>query len=139
MMEFYAELLISAVLVLAGFFGLVGSYGLVKLPDQMTRLHGPTKAATLGVGGVLIASLLWFAFFGETYSWHELLITLFLFMTAPITGLMIAKINMHLTWSPQELPHCGEDKNWATYGDSADRSLMDTDPEQDNRDRDMRE
>lgn len=120
-----AEILISAMLVLGGFFGLVGSFGLVKLPDQMTRLHAPTKAATLGVGGVLMASLLWFGFFGEHLSWHELLITLFLFLTAPVTGLMIAKTNMHLTWDPDELPHPGEDRNWATFGNSADCSLMD--------------
>ncbi|MDB6176438.1 Na+/H+ antiporter subunit G [Paracoccus sp. Z330] len=138
-MEFYAELLISAMLVLAGFFGFVGSFGLVKLPDQMTRLHGPTKAATLGVGGVLIASLLWFAFFGDHYSWHELLIALFLFLTAPITGLMIAKVNMHLTWSPDELPHCGEDKHWATFGNSAERSLMDSTAEDGKDERDHHE
>ncbi|SNT76583.1 Na+/H+ antiporter subunit G [Paracoccus seriniphilus] len=128
-MEFYVELLIAIMLVIAGFFGLVGSYGLVKLPDQMTRLHGPTKAATLGVGGVLIASLLWFGFFGPHFSWHELLIALFLFLTAPITGLMISKINLHLTWSPEELPHPVEDQNWATFGNSAERSLMDAAPD----------
>ncbi|MBU3030043.1 Na+/H+ antiporter subunit G [Paracoccus marinaquae] len=133
-MEQIGEILISALLVLGGLFGLVGSYGLVKLPDQMTRLHAPTKAATLGVGGVLIASLMWFAFFGEAPSWHELLITLFLFLTAPITGMMISKANMHLTWEPDELPHCGPDMQWATYGDSAERSLMDGETSQDQRD-----
>lgn len=96
-MSLVAEIIVSALLVLGGLFGLVGSFGLVKLPDQMTRLHGPTKAVTLGVGGVLLASLLWFAVFGGQGSWHELLITLFLFLTAPVTGLMIAKTNMHLT------------------------------------------
>ena len=57
-MDLAGEILISAMLVIGGAFGLVGSYGLVKLPDQMTRLHAPTKAATLGVGGIMIASLL---------------------------------------------------------------------------------
>ena len=126
-MSFIAEILISAFLVISGLFGLIGSYGLVKLPDQMTRMHAPTKAATLGVGGVLLASMLWFAFFGEQASLHELLIALFVFMTAPITGLMIAKTNMHLGWNADELPDCGEDGNWATYGDSAESSLMDDD------------
>lgn len=138
-METVAEILISAMLVLGGLFGLIGSYGLVKLPDQMTRLHAPTKAATLGVGGVLIASLVWFAAFSEHGSWHELLITLFLFLTAPITGLMIAKTNMHLTWDPEELPHPGADMHWATYGESADHSLMDMAPDLDQARRDHRE
>jgi multicomponent K+:H+ antiporter subunit G len=124
-MEFLGEILISVLLILGGGFGLVGSFGLVKLPDPMTRLHAPTKAATLGVGGVLLASMAWFAFFGQASSWHELLIALLIFLTAPVTGLMIAKTNMHLTWRPDELPHPGKDMHWATYGDSAERSLMD--------------
>lgn len=138
-MEMFAEILVSALLVIGGVFGLVGSYGLVKLPDQMTRLHAPTKAATLGVGGVLFASISWFTFFSEHSSWHELLISLFLFLTAPITGLMIAKTNMHLTWRADELPYPGKDKNWATFGDSADRSLMDAVPEIDKSEREHRE
>lgn len=125
MMEFAMEILITAFLVVGGIFGLVGSFGLVKLPDQMTRLHAPTKAATLGVGGILIASALWFFGFGERASWHELLIVIFLFLTAPITGLMIAKTNLHLTWRAEDLPDPGEDMHWATYGDSAENSLMD--------------
>lgn len=138
-MEMLGEILITAMLVLGGIFGLVGSFGLVKLPDQMTRLHAPTKAATLGVGGVLMASLLWFAIFGEHFSWHELLIMLFLFLTAPLTGLMIAKTNMHLTWRPEELPYPGEDMHWATFGSSADRSLMDGNADLDSTERDLRE
>ncbi len=126
-MELALEILVTAFLVIGGIFGLVGSFGLVKLPDQMTRLHAPTKAATLGVGGILIASALWFCMFGERVSWHELLIAIFLFLTAPITGLMIAKTNLHLTWRGEDLPDPGEDMHWATYGDSAENSLMDVD------------
>lgn len=137
-MSIIAEILISALLVIGGLFGVIGSFGLVKLPDPMTRLHAPTKAATLGVGGVLLASLAWFAVFGENPSWHELLITLFLFVTAPITGLMIAKSHMHLSWSADELPDSG-DEIWATYGTSGDRSLIENGSENDSTDRDMRE
>ena len=54
-MELWQEIIVAAFLVIAGVFGFVGSYGLIKLPDPMTRLHGPTKTTTLGVGGVLIA------------------------------------------------------------------------------------
>lgn len=130
-MEFVVEIVITALLIIGGLFGLIGSFGLVKLPDQMTRLHAPTKSATLGVGGILLASMIWFAFFGENHSWHELLIVIFLFLTAPITGLMIAKTNMHLTWRAEDLPDPGPDMHWATYGDSAEESLMDMDMESD--------
>lgn len=124
-MTFIGEIIVTVCLIFSGIFGLVGSYGLVKLPDPMTRLHAPTKAATLGVGGVLIGSMLYFLFFGESWTWHELMIALFLFMTSPITGNFIAKAHMHLSWRPEDLPDPVHDKNWATYGDSAKGSLMD--------------
>ena len=46
---------IAALLVIGGLFVLVGAIGLARLPDFYTRLHAPTKASTLGVGGVLLA------------------------------------------------------------------------------------
>lgn len=119
------EIIVSALLVIGGFFGLVGSYGLVKLPDPMTRLHAPTKAATLGVGAVLLASLIWTpVHFGEV-TWHELLITLFLFLTAPVTGFFIAKAHMHLGWDADELPRPAPDRNWATFAAPDGESLVD--------------
>ena len=48
------EFLIRSTTVGAG-FTLVGSLGLVRLRDFYSRLHGPTKATTLGVGSLLIA------------------------------------------------------------------------------------
>jgi multicomponent K+:H+ antiporter subunit G len=109
------EWLIAALIVLAGVFGLVGSLGLLKLPDTMTRLHAPTKATTLGVGGVLIASMMaaW-AGLGEI-SWHELMITLFLLLTAPITANFIAKSHLHRTTTEDQLPPTGTGRSWATY------------------------
>ena len=57
-MTLFYEILIVFFLAVSGIFGIVGSFGLVKLPDPMSRLHAPTKATTLGVGGVLLASML---------------------------------------------------------------------------------
>ncbi len=122
-MDQFFEILVSALLVIGGLFGFVGSYGLVKLPEPMTRLHAPTKSATLGVGGVLLASMIYFGWFGDAPSLHELLITLFIFLTAPVTGLMIAKANIHLQWTKDELPPTGAGTNWATLSDRP--SLMD--------------
>ena len=79
-----AELLVAFFLVVGGFFALVGSIGLIRLKDTMQRLHAPTKATTVGVGGALISSMLYFLLIENQLSFHELLITLFLFLTAPI-------------------------------------------------------
>lgn len=82
-------------MVAGGFFALVGAIGLVRLPDTFMRFHAPTKATTLGVGGVLAASLLYFAGTGRLVI-HELLVALFLFVTAPVSALMLARAAIHL-------------------------------------------
>jgi multicomponent K+:H+ antiporter subunit G len=90
-MPFWIEVLVSLALLIGSLFILIGAIGLYRLPDFFTRLHGPTKATTLGVGGVLIASILFFSVQGEGVSVHELLITLFLFITAPVSAHMLSK------------------------------------------------
>ncbi|MFZ4625949.1 MAG: Na+/H+ antiporter subunit G [Rhodoferax sp.] len=90
------EVLLS-VLVLAGaVFTFIGSLSLVRFKDFYTRLHGPTKATTLGVGCLLIASSVFFSIAGTGLSLHELLVTLFLFITAPISAHLLAKVALHL-------------------------------------------
>ncbi|MCX7282957.1 MAG: Na+/H+ antiporter subunit G [Novosphingobium sp.] len=90
-----ADIAISAMIVLGASFALIGSWGLVRLPSLMERLHGPTKATTLGLGGMLTGSILYFHLTGGAWSLHELLISLFLFITAPISANMIAKVHLH--------------------------------------------
>ncbi len=95
-MPFWIEALVCVFLVLGCLFALIGAIGLYRLPDFYTRLHGPTKASTLGVGSVVIASMLFFSARGPGLSLHELLITLFLFLTAPVSAHILAKAAMHL-------------------------------------------
>ncbi|WP_170325461.1 Na+/H+ antiporter subunit G [Ruegeria arenilitoris] len=114
-MEFIFEILIAFFLVVSGIFGFVGSFGMIKLKDPMSRLHAPTKATTLGVGGVLLASICHSVLIEDHLSLHELLITLFLFLTAPITALFIAKWHIHRHEKPNDLPDAGEDELWATH------------------------
>lgn len=91
------EAIVSALIVIGAIFTLVGSIGLFRLQDAYSRLHGPTKATTLGVGGMLLASLVYFAFLADRgISMHELLITIFLFMTAPVSAHLLAKAALHL-------------------------------------------
>jgi multicomponent K+:H+ antiporter subunit G len=86
----WAEVAVAVLLVVGAAFALVGSWGLAKLGDFYKRLHGPSKATTLGVGCVLIASGLAFAVVGQG-SLHELLITLFLLVTAPVSAHLLVK------------------------------------------------
>jgi multicomponent K+:H+ antiporter subunit G len=89
------ETLVALFLVVGGTFALIGSWGLAKLPDFYTRLHGPSKASTLGVGGMLVASMVHFTAQQGTPSLHELLITLLLFATTPVSAHLVARAALH--------------------------------------------
>ena len=86
------EILVTVLLLVGSFFILVGSIGLLRLPDFFMRLHGPTKATTLGVGGMLLAAIV-YAIDGGL-SVRELLITLFLFITAPVSAFLLGQVGL---------------------------------------------
>ena len=90
------EVLISLLVLAGAFFTLAGSIGLVRFPDFFLRLHGPTKATTLGVGSLLLASALYFSWQGDALRFPEVLIMLFLFMTAPVSAHLMGKAALHL-------------------------------------------
>lgn len=90
------DTVLAALVIIGAFFTLVGSWGLLRMPDFFMRLHAPTKATTLGVGAILVASAVYFSFTGDGISLHEVLVTLFLFMTAPVSAHLMAKAALHL-------------------------------------------
>lgn len=94
-MSFFAEALISLLLISGAVFVLLGSVGLVRFADFYSRLHAPTKATTLGLGGLLLASALLSSLQGPGLSLREILISLFLFITAPISAHLLAKAALH--------------------------------------------
>ena len=98
------ENLVSILILVGALFTFIGSLGLLRLPDFYSRLHAPTKATTLGVGSLLLASALWFSAQGEAVSLHELLIVLFLFITAPIGAQLLAKAALHLRLKGRATP-----------------------------------
>lgn len=97
------EWLAAFMLIVAGFFLLVGAIGLVRLPDFYMRLHAPTKASTLGVGGVLVASMLVSTTQGRV-GFAELLITLFVFVTAPVSANLLSQAALHLRLPGRKAP-----------------------------------
>lgn len=120
-MAAFGEWLASGLIVLGASFALIGSWGLVRLPSLMERLHGPTKASTLGLGALLAGSIIWFQLVKGEWTTHEVLVSLFLFVTAPISANMIAKAHLHLLRQgavpgPAGAPAApSESSDWATY------------------------
>ena len=96
------EAIVCVLLLTGSLFTLIGAIGLARLPDFYMRLHGPTKSTTLGAGGIVLASVVYFSAHDNFASLHELLIPAFLFLTAPISAHMLTKagIQQRVSISP---------------------------------------
>ncbi len=87
----FIDVLIAALLLIGSAFALIGSWGFAKLHDFYKRIHGPTKASTLGVGCLLVASALFFGTQAGEPDLRPALIAIFLFITAPVSAHLLVK------------------------------------------------
>ena len=119
--EIIAVYAVAICLLVGTFFTVVGAIGLLRFNDSMTRLHAPTKVGTMGIGALLLASMIHSYVFADG-SLHELLIMAFLFVTAPISANFVAKVNIHrrscampaapkndTTWATLNVPEADRD------------------------------
>ncbi len=82
--------LVSVILMLSGtLFMVVAAVGIVRMPDLFLRMSATTKAATLGVGFILLAAAVYFDDFGTTT--RALATIIFLLITAPVAAHMIGR------------------------------------------------
>ncbi|KQS40513.1 cation:proton antiporter [Exiguobacterium sp. Leaf196] len=72
-------------------FSLVTALGLIRLPDVYTRAHAASKSATLGVMSILIGVIIYFVTEDGFFSSRVVLGILFVLITAPIGGHLIAR------------------------------------------------
>ena len=90
------DIILVVLLGIGSFFAFLGAFSLVKLRSFLRRLHGPTKASTMGVGCILVASILFHSFYGTGLHPRELLIVVFLFLTAPVSAHMMSRATLSL-------------------------------------------
>jgi multicomponent K+:H+ antiporter subunit G len=113
------EAIAALLIVLGAGFVFVGSLGLAILPDMMRRLHAPTKASTIGLGAILVGSIVYSVGVRGEFTIHEVLITLFIFITAPVSGMMIAKAHILTNRAARaELTETRTPSGWATLDPS---------------------
>lgn len=82
---------VALLLVLGGLITFIGALGLLRLPNFFQRIHGPAVFITVGTGCFLIASMLYFSGTEERPVVHELLITAFVLLTAPVTSMLLMR------------------------------------------------
>lgn len=82
---------VALLLIVGGLLTLIGSIGLLRLRNFYARMHPPTMGATLGVGCVLVASMLLSTAVLHRPVIHEVLIALFMVMTAPVTAILLMR------------------------------------------------
>lgn len=95
-MTLLLDIILVVLLVVGCLFTFLGAFSLVKLSTFLRRLHGPTKASTLGVGCILVGSIIFHTLYGTGLHPRELLITVFLFLTAPVSAHMMSRAALSL-------------------------------------------
>lgn len=82
--------IIASLFVLGGlFFFIVGTIGLLRMPDVYSRMHATTKCDTLGVSLIMTGIIV-----GQGLSWVTLklvLIIIFIWLTTPTAAHAIAR------------------------------------------------
>ncbi len=86
---------VALLLVAGGLLALVGSLGLVRLRSFQARMHGPSMGNTLGLGCLIIASIIAGSAAAQRPVLHPLLVTVFVVMTSPVTAMLLIRASIH--------------------------------------------
>ncbi|MGV2865198.1 monovalent cation/H(+) antiporter subunit G [Achromobacter sp. ESBL13] len=78
-------------LVLGGLLALTGSAGLLRFRSFYARIHAPTLGNTLGCACVLLSSILVFSAWSARPVFHEVIITLLLVVSSPVTAMLLMR------------------------------------------------
>ncbi|MBK0021938.1 monovalent cation/H(+) antiporter subunit G [Brucella pseudogrignonensis] len=108
----WAAIIISFFLVAGAFLTLVGCIGLVRFKSFYERIHAPTIGSSFGAGGILIASIMFFSILQSKPILHEVLITVFVVITTPVTLMLLSRAVIHRdqTQDSKELPSSSNQK-----------------------------
>lgn len=86
-----SSVIISILLVVAGFFALTGTLGLLRLPHFYSRIHAPTLANTLSAFCLVVCIMVMAATVEHRFVAHSLLISFFLIITSPVTAMLLMR------------------------------------------------
>ena len=87
----WAALIVSLLLIVGSSIVLIGALGLLRLHTFYQRIHGPAITVSLGTASLLLASMLYFTVAQSRPVVHEVIIALFVLLTAPVVSMMIMR------------------------------------------------
>ena len=91
-LPFWVEATVAALLVLSGLFVLISAVGFMRLSEFFVRMHPPALAYTGGSWCVALAGILNFSALDARAVLHPWLIIILLFITVPVTSLLLARV-----------------------------------------------
>lgn len=96
--------LVSAIIIVAFLlFGagitLIGMLGLLRFKSFYERLHMVSMATSWGIGGIIIASLLYSWLVEGKLVFHELILSAFMIVTTPVTLMLLSRAAMNRDYS----------------------------------------
>lgn len=91
----WAAIFVALFLVTGATVTLLGTIGLLRFGSFYERIHAPTLGTTGGIGGILIASMIFFTVTESRPVLHELLIAAFVIITTPVTLLLLARAALY--------------------------------------------
>jgi multicomponent Na+:H+ antiporter subunit G len=87
------EWLAGGLLLFGAFFVLVSAIGILRFPDLYMRMHGATKAGTLGAGLILLGAAVLFGTLSVTVK--AIAVFAFLLLTAPVAAHVLGRAAHH--------------------------------------------
>ncbi|AEC19159.1 putative monovalent cation/H+ antiporter subunit G [Pusillimonas sp. T7-7] len=116
---------VALLLIISGVLTLTGSLGLLRLPTFYSRIHAPTLGNTLGVFCVLVASILVSSFLEQRLIVHQILITVFLVITSPVTAMLLMRAGIKRKLREEErLAQQGPIADLASYGNEPEEDKL---------------
>lgn len=91
----WAALLVAFFLLVGSVLTLLGAIGLLRFQSFYERVHAPTLGTTWGAGAILIASIICFSVLQSRLVMHEVLITIFVVVTTPVTLMLLARAALY--------------------------------------------
>ncbi|GAB1581164.1 monovalent cation/H(+) antiporter subunit G [Phyllobacterium phragmitis] len=107
----WAALLTSFFLLLGATVTLIGCIGLVRFKTFYERIHAPTMGTSWGMGGIVLASIIFFTVTETRPVLHEVLIAVFVTVTTPVTLMLLSRAALYRdrTDDSRKLPPSGDE------------------------------